>query len=262
MDEAYIRCLRHKYVGYAQVTTLQILTHLHDTYGRITPIALKENDQRLHQAYDPSLPFEILVDQVEDAVEFASAGKSPYTPKQIVTAAYNLIHETGACESCCKDWRSLTALEQNWDHFKRFFSKANRDIRESQVLSENQVTARGYQANSANAEFDQALDHESSALEAIANLAVASSEDKQTISVLTATNSRLVQELVSLRAELASCKANRVRGDRRNRFYCWSCGVNSPHDSSRCNKKKDGHKVEATYLNKMGGSTNRYRPVA
>ena len=123
VDEACIRCLRHRHVGYAQVTTLQLITHLYDTYGRITPNALKENDQRLHQAYDPTMPFEILVDQVEDAVEFASAGKSLYTLKQIVTAAYNLIHETGAYESYCKDQRSLTALEQNWDHFKRFFSK-------------------------------------------------------------------------------------------------------------------------------------------
>ena len=155
----------------------------------------------------------------------------------------------------------MTALEQNWDHFKRFFSKADRDIRESQVLSENQVTARGHQANSANAEHDQALDHESSALEAIANLAVASSEDKQTISVLTATNSRLVNELVSLRAELATCKSTKVRGDRRNRFYCWSCGINSPHDSSRCNKKNTSHKVVATYQDKMGGTTDRYRPI-
>ena len=178
VDEAHIRSLRHEYVGHAQVTTLQMITHLHDAYDRIVPNALKENDQRLHQAYDPSLPFETILDQVEDAVEFYSAGKHPCTANQIVTAGCDFIHETCACDSCCKDWRLLPSIEQTWDTFKRFFSKANRDMRESQVLSETQVTAIGNQANAANVEIDQALDHESSALEAIANLAVASSEDK------------------------------------------------------------------------------------
>ena len=72
-----------------------MITHLHEPYGRITPNALKENDQRLHQDYDPPLPFETLVDQIENAVEFASAGKFPYNANKIVTADYNLIHETG-----------------------------------------------------------------------------------------------------------------------------------------------------------------------
>ena len=61
--------------------------HLYYTYSRITPNALKENDQWLHQACDSLLSFEILVDQIEDVVEFVSVGKSLCTSKQIVTAA-------------------------------------------------------------------------------------------------------------------------------------------------------------------------------
>ena len=62
VDEAHIRSLRHEYVGHAQVTTLQMITHTCDAYRRITHNALKENDKRWHQVYDPSLPFETLID--------------------------------------------------------------------------------------------------------------------------------------------------------------------------------------------------------
>ena len=39
------------------------------------------------------------------------------------------------------------------------------------------------------------------------------------------------------------------------RFYCWSCGAGN-HPSSKCKKKKRGHKVEATFTNMMGGCTD------
>ena len=42
-----------------------------------------------------------------------------------------------------------------------------------------------------------------------------------------------------------------------NRFkYCWSCGSNATHASATCTKKKADHKDEATYQNRMGGSTH------
>ena len=36
VDESYVRSLRDKYVGYANITTLTILNHLYDSYARIT----------------------------------------------------------------------------------------------------------------------------------------------------------------------------------------------------------------------------------
>ena len=36
--------------------------------------------------------------------------------------------------------------------------------------------------------------------------------------------------------------------------YCWSHGA-CAHSSSECNDKKEGHKNNATFANKMGGST-------
>ena len=56
-------------------------THLRDTSARIMDNALKENGKRLNEDYDSSLPFKILVYQVEDSVDCASARKLPSLDK-------------------------------------------------------------------------------------------------------------------------------------------------------------------------------------
>ena len=39
--------------------------------------------------------------------------------------------------------------------------------------------------------------------------------------------------------------------------YCWSCGC-CPHWSKYCTDKKKGHKMEATFKNRMNGSNANY----
>ena len=43
--------------------------------------------------------------------------------------------------------------------------------------------------------------------------------------------------------------------------YCWSCGAGN-HLSLNCRFKKDGHKDNATFNNKMNGSTYYCQPVS
>ena len=99
--------IHHKHSCFSNVTSIQIIIHLYDTCAHITANDVKENDKSLHLAYEPSSTFENLIDQVENAVDFAFAGNSPNVPKQIVTAACNLIHEIGTYGTYYKDWRVL-----------------------------------------------------------------------------------------------------------------------------------------------------------
>ena len=62
VDESYIRSLRHKHRGYDNVKTITILNHLYDSYARITPIDLEENDKRLKESCDPNEAIETLID--------------------------------------------------------------------------------------------------------------------------------------------------------------------------------------------------------
>ena len=42
------------------------------------------------------------------------------------------------------------------------------------------------------------------------------------------------------------------------KHYCWTCGC-CPHWGKNCPNKKKGHKNEATFKNRMGGSNQNYR---
>ena len=90
VDEMFIRSLRHKYIGYGNVTTREILDHLYSAYASITSSNLQANDVQMKTPYDANQPIETLILQIESAVEFADAGQSPYTSVQVVNAAYEL----------------------------------------------------------------------------------------------------------------------------------------------------------------------------
>ena len=79
-----------------------MLNHLYITYANISPSDLQDNNARLRTPYDANRPIENLTDQIENAVEYASAGQTPYTPEQVVAVAYQLVFKTGLFLDNCK----------------------------------------------------------------------------------------------------------------------------------------------------------------
>ena len=73
-DKLYVRSLRHKYIGYRKTATRALLDHLYSTYANISASVHQYNDKRLRAPYDSNQPFETLIDQVKNAVNYASAG--------------------------------------------------------------------------------------------------------------------------------------------------------------------------------------------
>ena len=117
----------------------------------------------------------------------------------------------------CRDWWATPDANKTWSAFKIFFHKAHRDNIKTQDLPT--AANVGFQANLASERacvstdtndpdiaFDNEINEEAHALEAIANLATASATDKSTIATLTNTNAMLVKEIANLRKEIASFK--------------------------------------------------------
>jgi hypothetical protein len=77
-DDAYLNALFDEIVGYANCTSLQILTHLLTYYTMIAPTELTQNYERLNTPYDPNQPIETLFQKIQDARAFAVAGGQPY----------------------------------------------------------------------------------------------------------------------------------------------------------------------------------------
>jgi hypothetical protein len=94
-DDAYLNALSDEIVGYANCTSLQLLTHLLTYYAMIAPTKLTQNYERPNAPYDPNQPIETLFQQIQDARAFAVAGGQPYGAAMIVNVAYILVFNTG-----------------------------------------------------------------------------------------------------------------------------------------------------------------------
>jgi hypothetical protein len=74
-------------MGYANCTSLQLLTHLLTYYAMIAPTELTQNYKRINTP-DPNQPIEMLFQQIQDARAFAVTGGQPYGAAMIVNVAY------------------------------------------------------------------------------------------------------------------------------------------------------------------------------
>ena len=131
-------------MGYVGVITNTILQHLYDNYGVITAVDIEDNDTAMRAEYDLSQPIEVLLYQIEIAVQFSEAGKSPYEPKQVVSRAYLLVLKTGLYSEACKDWETKTESNKTLVSFKQYFTKHHRDLRLMQTASGNAGYKAGY----------------------------------------------------------------------------------------------------------------------
>ena len=121
------------------MTTRDIITYAQ--YGKITPQDLQENDTKTRAPFDVSLPIETLYDQIEDVVELADAGQTPYIAPQVVAIAYSLAFTTGQLTEACRDWKRTTATHKTWANFKMDFGLAFQELRESQQTAQGAVFA-------------------------------------------------------------------------------------------------------------------------
>ena len=74
-------------------------------YVKIKLSDLEENEKRMKTAYDINILIEIFLDQIEDAIEFASAGNATFTLVQVVNTAFNVISSIGMFQDDCKLWK-------------------------------------------------------------------------------------------------------------------------------------------------------------
>jgi hypothetical protein len=94
-DDIYLNALSDEIVGYANCTSLQLLTHLLTYYTMIAPTELTQKYERLNTPYDPNQPIESLFQKIQDARDFAVAGGHPYGAAMIISVAYTLVFNTG-----------------------------------------------------------------------------------------------------------------------------------------------------------------------
>jgi hypothetical protein len=234
LDDAYLNALSDEIVGYANCTSLQLLTHLLTYYAMIASTEITQNYKRLNTPYDPNQPIERLFQQIQDARAFAVAGGQPYGAAMIVNVEYKLVFNTGLFPDACRAWQSRAIARKTWAQFKLDFTTAHREFR----LTNQTAQQSGF--HSANMMIEQGRDESmQDTVDAVAQLATATASDRGTVATLTTTNAKLATQLEAAHAQIAQLK-NEIstlkkkikpawKGQRpvkttNNDSYCWSHG--------------------------------------
>ena len=87
IDDIYIRALKDRHVSYMNQSIHTILQHLFDNYVNITPLKLEDSDTKMCATWDPNSPFDCLIQQVEDGLDYADNGGQLYTAEQLLCIA-------------------------------------------------------------------------------------------------------------------------------------------------------------------------------
>ena len=272
IEPMFIRGLRNQHVGFLNQSIQNILQYLFRNYGQITPIDLEANEKRMKADWNPNDPIDTLVNQIEDAIEFADDAGQPFSPAQILTTAYTLVFKTGMFNEDCRRWDAKPAANKTWPNFQTHFGEAQRLLRMQQRTSRqsgfNQGNAVYHTNNMYGADTNTPLppppiitDHHN---EAFANLAAVAASEQQAMATLSTTITDLNNQLKTLREENESLRKRTNKRPRRdNGNYCWTHGwlVGHQHTSATCKNPAAGHKHNATRANTMGGS-DKNKPAA
>jgi hypothetical protein len=261
-EPMYLDIFNDNMVGYSNISAIDMLDHLFETYGNITAVDLEINFEHMRRAWDPQKPVESLFKKIQYCADYSEAGGVLIGHPQQINFGYANIFATGHFMSACRWWNEKHAIEKKWTQFKSHFAAARRQHK--QMHGESAATA-GY--HSANATVSHNEDQMAeAAIGALAKLATAIAADRGVVAALTQANSRHDKQLEDNSNELRELKAllKKERSEKRGqrsfnpspRNYCLTHGykVGLTHTSLTCQLPKPGHKKEATRADNMGGS--------
>ena len=122
-----------------------LLQFLFNTYGRITTTDLSNNSNCIKLPWDPTTPFEMLIDQIEECIEFADTRNLPFTVAQILNTASDLVFNTGSFFEDCKKWKAHPNNKKAWDSFKTHFLQ----LQNKRWLQQQTTQMSGYMSTNA-----------------------------------------------------------------------------------------------------------------
>jgi hypothetical protein len=117
-------------LGYAQVSTLDLLNHLYLNYGSVTANELSTNMDNLSRQGDASQQLEDLWAQIIKCKAFAK-DYDPITKKTILRVTINNLEKSGVFTQAIQDWRKLKEADHTIANMKTTFNLANKEAASS-----------------------------------------------------------------------------------------------------------------------------------
>jgi hypothetical protein len=191
-ENMYTSLLDDYLLQYANRSSLEVIMHLKQTYGVINPTQLADSYNKMTAPINFQDPIETLSKKIEDGVHYANAGMQPYMDAQYVSIDFLLILNTGAIPDAHRDWQDCTHVNQTWDEFRLEFARAQWE----QCIISSAASGAGYHtANVAEYYVQNQLPADGGFVTSMANLATATSADRETGANLTNAIATLNEQL-------------------------------------------------------------------
>ena len=104
-------------------TCLQLLTHLHETYVKITQAEMDKNDQIMSKAWNPSTPIKDLFEKLYVGHKITMEGGDAPLATQLFCIGYNIIHKTGLFNATCRECHNKPMADNTIENIKSRFMK-------------------------------------------------------------------------------------------------------------------------------------------
>ena len=267
----------------------EVLEHLFLHYGQVDLEVLDKEEEGLKNFMwnlnDPPIKF---FNMIEDLVTLAQAANLKKSQHQIVGLGLNTIRRTGDMETGIKEWNARPTVQKTWINFKTHFNAAYRELKLIRgPTMRNTAFHQAHQvAHDLSRDFTHTRDEIMAAMNTVTMMQDKSNAyyddttetsppvtDKPASSMNATINQNVLLALKQLLKDELQQQLKSNQGDRRNDYgnggrknntrkrqrrnvskYCWTHGACS-HEGKDCENKNSGHKDDATFQNKKGGST-------
>jgi hypothetical protein len=255
VEEKFIMSLKNKYTRYNSIHPKDLLKYLFDTYGKITPEDLIENEKKLTQDWDGSEAFELVIERVNNCIEFAKEAGDRFTDIQIMNRVFVIVSKTGLYNDDLKEWKKRPENEKTWRNFQVFMLAAQTELRQQQAT--NKQMGYGLNAGLRTADIEVMAELMAAAAANSNNNNAANMQELVTLFKKEMENlEKKLEAKISLICQPVGEKPKRPPRIINNNTYCWTHGyrVSATHTSKTCTSRATGHQEEATRSNNMGGS--------
>ena len=260
VDDTYTKALSHSLWHYGNVTPLQLLTHLSNTYGRILPRDLQDNRAKMTEPWDGTSDIETVFDRINSCISFSEDGGDPISNMNAVHAGVAIFQQTGLFSQAIREWNQKPEADQTLANYIDFFRTA-----EEERQAEATTTAAGY--HHANAADTHTMVTDASSITAATMATTMATLQQMMAQAAAATAAANAVTAAAAAAAPQGPPGRQPRGaptatEIAAMGYCWTHGHchNPAHTSGTCMYKADGHVDTATAANKQGGNTERYDP--
>ena len=150
VPKVYIHEMEDPVLGYAKVSTKQLLKHLDDNYGKVTARDLARNTNQMNQQWTSEQPIQNLWTQIQRARTYG-APYDPITEQTAMRAAVSNLRNTGLFTDDIKNWENKPLADQTWLTLKLHFNQANNHRLENPTVADAGYTAATKESDKENA---------------------------------------------------------------------------------------------------------------